>query len=51
MLGFLSYYAAKRQNISPVKAMLEHWIVATIVVILTHFGGRFIEVIFRGYNI
>jgi len=46
LLGILSYFAAKRQKIAPFKAMAEHWIVAAVVVALTHFGGRFIESVF-----
>ena len=51
MLGFLSYYAAKRQKIPALKVMIEHWAVAAVVVVLTHFGGRFIEKIFSGYRV
>ncbi len=47
-LGFLSNYAAKKNGTSPTKAMIEHWLVAVVVVVLTHFGGLFIESVFNG---
>ena len=42
LLTILSYYLAKSQGVKPWKVILEHLIIITIVVALTHFLGKLI---------
>jgi len=43
LVGILSFYLAKKQNLNPWKAVFEHLIVALVVVILSHFIGDLIS--------
>jgi vacuolar iron transporter family protein len=40
LLGFFSVYIAKKQKMNPYKSAAEHLIIATIVIIATHFVGE-----------
>jgi VIT1/CCC1 family predicted Fe2+/Mn2+ transporter len=42
ILTVLSYYLAKSQGVKPWKVILEHLIITTVVVSLTHFLGKLI---------
>ncbi len=42
LLGLLSLNMAKEQNEKPWKVVLEHWLVAVVVVVLTYYIGSFI---------
>jgi VIT1/CCC1 family predicted Fe2+/Mn2+ transporter len=42
ILTVLSYYLAKSQGVKPWKVILEHLIITTVVVALTHFLGKLI---------
>lgn len=42
LLTILSYYLAKSQGVKPWKVILEHLIITTVVVSLTHFLGKMI---------
>ncbi len=42
LITILSYYLAKSQGVKPWKVILEHLIIITIVIALTHFLGKLI---------
>ena len=42
LISIFSYYIAKKQNIKPYKVILEHLIIAIIVIIVTHYIGDLI---------
>ncbi|MFA5141794.1 MAG: hypothetical protein WC471_02390 [Candidatus Woesearchaeota archaeon] len=46
ILGLYSYYLARRERIPPSKVIGEHLIIALIVVILTHYIGNVIAIVF-----
>ena len=39
LIAAFSYYIAKQQNTKPHKAILEHLIIATMVIVITHYIG------------
>ncbi|MBU1026914.1 MAG: VIT1/CCC1 transporter family protein [Candidatus Margulisbacteria bacterium] len=47
LLGLLSYNMAKEQNEKPWNVVLEHWLVALMVVVLTNYIGSFIATKFN----
>lgn len=46
LLGIFSYKIAKNEKAKPWKVILEHVVIALIVIILTHFVGKGISMIF-----
>lgn len=46
LLTILSFKIAKEQNKKPLKVIAEHLIIAVVVIITTHYVGRFISSIF-----
>lgn len=42
LLSIFSYYIAKQQNSKPYKVILEHLIIAIIVIIITNYIGSFV---------
>lgn len=42
LIAIFSYYMAKQENIKPYRAILEHLIIAIIVIITTHYVGEWI---------
>jgi len=42
LMAIFSYYMAKKQNIKPHKVILEHLIIAIIVIIITYYVGNWI---------
>ena len=42
LIAVLSYYVAKRENIKPYKAIIEHLLIACFVIITTHYIGEWI---------
>jgi len=46
LLGLLSYYIAKEQNVEPWKVILEHLFIAMIVIVITYYVGMWIRAIF-----
>jgi len=46
LLTIFSYYISKKQNKNPTKAIIEHLIIAIIVIISTHFIGKWISLVF-----
>lgn len=46
LLTSFSFYIAKKENKNPRKVIAEHLIIATAVIILTHFIGNFISKVF-----
>lgn len=46
ILGILSYKMAKEQKVSPSGVIAEHLMIAAIVIILTHYTGRWISSLF-----
>ena len=42
LLTILSYYLAKSQGVKPWKVILEHLMITTVVIALTHFLGKMI---------
>ncbi|MBS3073193.1 hypothetical protein J4465_00125 [Candidatus Pacearchaeota archaeon] len=42
LMAIFSYYMAKKQNIKPYKVILEHLIIAIIVIIITYYVGNWI---------
>jgi VIT1/CCC1 family predicted Fe2+/Mn2+ transporter len=47
LLGILSFYIAKNQNLNPWRAVFEHLIVALLVIIFAHFIGDLISAKFE----
>lgn len=48
LLGVLSYFISQGQKIKRLKAVSEHWLIAIIVIIITHFIGVWINSKFAG---
>jgi len=46
LLTIFSYYIARIQRLSPIKAIFEHVLIAIFVVIVTHYVGKGIWIIF-----
>lgn len=46
LIGILTYYIAKRERISPKKAIAEHLAIAVFVVIATHYVGYWTQLMF-----
>jgi len=46
LLGIFSFHIAKERKVKPWKAILEHLVIAIIVVIITNYVGDYIAVIF-----
>jgi VIT1/CCC1 family predicted Fe2+/Mn2+ transporter len=46
LLSLFSYFIAKAQNATPWKVILEHFIIGTLVILITHFIGDWIGIIF-----
>jgi len=46
LLTIFSFYMSKKQNKNPGKAIIEHLIIAIIVVVITYFVGKWISTIF-----
>lgn len=42
LLGFISYYMAKEQKEKPWKVIMEHLLIALVVIVITHFVGDWI---------
>jgi len=42
LIAVFSYYIAKQQNVKPYKTILEHSIIAIIVIVVTHHIGVWI---------
>ncbi len=47
ILGFFSFYIAKDQKVKPWNAVIEHLIIALVVIVITHYVGYFIGLTFR----
>jgi len=47
LLGIFSFYIAKEQQANPWKVIMEHLLIAVIVILATHFIGDWIGVRFR----
>jgi len=43
LLGFFSFYIAKRQKVNPWKVVIEHLVIALVVIIMTHYAGEWIS--------
>ncbi len=46
ILGIFSFYIAKKQKLKPWKMVVEHLAIALLVIIITHYVGRLISIIF-----
>lgn len=46
LLSIFSFYLAKKQKISPLKVVSEHLVIALIVVVITHYLGDWIRLVF-----
>jgi len=47
LLGFFSFYIAKKQKkVKPWKIILEHLVIAVLVIIITHYVGKFVARVF-----
>lgn len=46
LLTILSYYIAKKRNKEPLNAILEHLLIAVIVIIATHYIGDWVSRVF-----
>ena len=46
VIGIFSFYIAKEQNVASWKVVIEHMLVALLVVILTHYVGEWIGSVF-----
>ena len=45
LLGGLSFYIAKEEHINKIKAVIEHLMIASVVIITTHYVGYLINMI------
>ena len=43
LIGFFSVYVARRQGVRPYKPVLEHLLIASVVVVVTHFVGDWVQ--------
>ncbi len=43
LLGLFSFYIAKVQGVKPWKVVIEHLVIAVVVIILTHYAGDWIS--------
>ncbi|MCW3129290.1 MAG: hypothetical protein N2V75_04220 [Methanophagales archaeon] len=43
LLGFFSFYIAKGQKVNPWKVVIEHLVIALVVIIMTHYAGEWIS--------
>jgi len=46
LIAATSYYIAKKENAKPFKVITEHLLLTALVIILTHFVGRFVAAYF-----
>jgi VIT1/CCC1 family predicted Fe2+/Mn2+ transporter len=46
LLGIFSFYIAKAQKIKPWKAIMEHLLIAVVVIVITHYVGDWIGMTF-----
>lgn len=46
LLAVFSYYMAKNQGIKPWRAVIEHLVIASLVVLITHYIGDLIRSVF-----
>ncbi|MBW3014456.1 hypothetical protein KY335_04435 [Candidatus Woesearchaeota archaeon] len=46
LIAGFSYYICAKQNLKPYRAMLEHIIIAIVVIIATHYVGHWVSSIF-----
>jgi VIT1/CCC1 family predicted Fe2+/Mn2+ transporter len=46
LVGVYSFWVSKRQNENPYRAVLEHFVIVTAVIVITYYVGREIERIF-----
>jgi len=46
LLGIFSFYIAKEQKINPWKAIMEHLLIAVVVIVITHYVGDWIGMTF-----
>jgi len=47
LITLFSYYISKKQNKSSIKSILEHLLIAVIVILATHFIGKYISVLLQ----
>ena len=47
VLGIFSFYIAKEQEVSPWKVVMEHVVIALIVIVITHYVGGLVSLIFE----
>ena len=43
LLGLFSFYIAKEQEVKPWKVVIEHLVIALVVIIITHYAGGWIS--------
>jgi len=48
LIAIFSYHIARKQNIRPYRVILEHVIIAVIVIIITHYIGDFVSIWLAG---
>jgi VIT1/CCC1 family predicted Fe2+/Mn2+ transporter len=46
LLTIFSFYISRKQNTNPYKAITEHLTIAIIVIVMTHFVGKWISTVF-----
>ena len=46
LLGIFSYYIAKEQKARPWRAVMEHLIIAIVIIVITHYAGVWISLTF-----
>jgi VIT1/CCC1 family predicted Fe2+/Mn2+ transporter len=46
LLGLFSFYIAKEQKVEPWKVVIEHLVIALVVIIVTHYAGGWISATF-----
>ena len=47
ILGIFSFYIAKKNKVKPWKIIIEHLLIALIVIVITHYVGDLISLIFK----
>ena len=46
LLGIFSYFIAKEQQVKPWKVILEHLVIAFVVIVITHYVGDWVSGVF-----
>lgn len=48
LIAIFSHYIAKKEKAQPYKVIIEHLVIAIIVIIITHYVGDLVKIVFGG---